>query len=154
MMTLIVAMLKNQLSIRGVQQGDVDSRVATVIEKLGADKLRTHLKDPQDKQLAAIKNLANLAKTRLIAPQELAQFQKRKKTSKETFGSDTESSAASSSVSPVPGAKPKQRSLHDFSTIKLDLSHFQSSNGAVELFCAEDLEDISVVLLLCILPKR
>ena len=76
MMTLIVAMLKNQLSIRGVQQGDVDSRVATVIEKLGADKLRTHLKDPQDKQLAAIKNLANLAKTRLIAPQELAQFQK------------------------------------------------------------------------------
>lgn len=104
----MIAMLKKQLSIRGVQQGDVDSRVATVMEKLGADKLRAHLKDPQDKQWAAIKNLANLAKTRLITPQELAQFQKKKKTSKETFGSDTESTAASSSLSPVPNAKPKQ----------------------------------------------
>ena len=67
-----------------------------VLEKLGADKLRTHLNDGHDKQWAAIKNLANLAKTRLITPQELQQFQKRKKTSKETFESGSESVAASS----------------------------------------------------------
>ena len=134
----VISMVTKQLSIRGVQPSDLESRVTTVIEKLGADKLRTHLNDLQDKQWAAIKNLANLAKTRLITPQELQQFQKKKKASKETFGSDSESTAAASSSSTGTGAKPKPRPAHDFSTIKLDLSHFQSPDGSVELFCADD----------------
>ena len=134
----VISMVTKQLSIRGVQADDLDSRVATVIEKLGADKLRTHLNDAQDKQWAAIKNLANLAKTRLITPHELQQFQKKKKASKETFGSDSESTAPASSSSTVSTAKPKPRPIRDFSTIKLDLTHFRSPDGPVELFCADD----------------
>lgn len=135
----IKAMLTSQLAARGVQAGDLESRVTTVLEKLGADKLRTHLNDGHDKQWAAIKNLANLAKTRLITPQELQQFQKRKKTSKETFESGSESVAASSgSTASTSKSVPRQRTMHDFSTIKLDVSHFCSMSGPVELFCAED----------------
>ena len=74
----------------------------------------------------------------MITPHELQQFQKKKKASKETFGSDSESTAPASSSSTVSTAKPKPRPIRDFSTIKLDLSHFRSADGPVELFCADD----------------
>ena len=117
------------LQKRGVEEGNVDARVKTILNEIPIEKIKPHCKEPEVQFWVSLKQLANQHKVRLITHSELKAYQQRQRHDKhEKPASSSKGDGGKGKGKGKTARSGKGEPHFDLSRVKIELQYLKAAD--------------------------
>ena len=149
--------LSKALQKRGVEEGNVEARVKTILAEIPVEEIKPHCKEPDVQFWVSLKQLANQHKVRLVTHGELKAYQQRQRHDKHEKPSSSSKGDGGKGKGKGKNARSGKGEQHiDVSRVKVELQYLKAADNTILHLLNKDMfgEDKTGVTLMSSLEVK